>query len=311
MQYLIAQSENCGRRTECSTVDEFKIIARYFERKLQDDSVRIGIGDDGAVVRPDTQKDLITVVDSIVSGVHFPDWLSPVDIGYRAVATNLSDVAAMGGKPRWMTLALTLCELDPEWLKAFSSGLFLAAKEFNVALVGGDTTRGSEIVISVQILGHIEKGNALERKGARPGDGIYVSGTLGDASAGLSILQSGVPLNQVSDFLVRRFQRPKPRIDLGRFLLNRASAAIDLSDGFYADLEKLLIASQVGGFIELDDMPLSPQITQFMDRQDAMNFALAGGDDYELCFTAGDQFINETDVPVRRIGTITTDSGLM
>ena len=291
-------------------MDEFKIITQYFKRKLEDNSVRVGIGDDGAVLSPDMQKDLIVVVDSMVSDVHFPVWLSPADIGYRAVVINLSDVAAMGGTPRWMTLALTLVKPDSDWLEGFSSGLFAAAEEFNIALVGGDTTRGSDIIISVQILGDIEKGSVLKRGGARPGDGIYVSGTLGDASAGFSIMESGVPLTQASEFLVSRFQRPHPRVELGRFLRTRATAAIDLSDGLFGDLEKLLSASKLGGSIELDKLPLSKQMTQLIQRRDAIHFALAGGDDYELCFTASEQFINETDVPIQRIGTVRNDLGL-
>jgi len=295
-------------------VDEFEIIRRYFARASADDSVLLGIGDDAAVLRPEPGRDLVTVLDSLVAGVHYPHGLTPRDIGYRAVAVNLSDIAAMGGRPRWMTLGLTLHEADSDWIAGFASGLFEAADEHGVELVGGDTTHGSEVVISVQISGDIEGGRSLKRSGAKHGDAIYVSGTPGDAAAGLSMLQSNAPRSAASDYLVSRFTRPEPRLTLGQSLLETANAAIDLSDGLFTDLEKLLGASSVAGVIEFDDIPLSTQITGLMERPDALRFALAGGDDYELCFTASEErFAGVAElagVPVRRIGQVTAGSGL-
>jgi len=298
-------------------VDEFEIIRRYFERAVSDDSIRVGIGDDGAVLRPDPGRDLITVIDTLVSGVHFPPSLSPADIGYRSVAVNLSDIAAMAGRPRWMVLALTLSDSDPAWLAGFSSGLFAAAQEFDLALVGGDTTSGQETAISIQIIGDVEIDQALVRSGANSGDAIYVTGTPGDASAGLAVLQSGTPRNSDVDYLVKRFARPNARVDLGQAIAEHASAAIDLSDGLFTDIEKLLRASAVSGLIELSELPLSAQLIKMMDEDDALRFALGGGDDYELCFTspAGAEIFQEIadqhDVPITCIGQVneSADSG--
>jgi len=267
-------------------VHEFEIIRHYFERAVTDDSVRVGIGDDGAVLRPDPNRDLVSVIDTLIADIHFPKTLSPADIGYRSVAVNLSDIAAMAGRPRWMVLALTLADSDPAWLEGFSSGLFAAAEEFDLALVGGDTTRGKETAISIQILGDVGIDQALTRSGARPGDSIYVTGTPGDASAGLAILQSGTAPDADVDYLVSRFARPTARVAVGQAIADFASAAIDLSDGLFTDIEKLLAASAVSGSIELADLPLSAQLIKIMDDDGALRFALGGGDDYELCFTS-------------------------
>ena len=215
-----------------------------------------------------------------------------------------------------MTLALTLADSDSVWLEEFSRGFFEAADEYQLVLVGGDTTRGSETVVSVHVIGDVEPDKAMTRAGAKPGDAIYVSGTVGDAAAGLSILQSGLPNSDDVDYLLNRFRRPQARIVLGAALSTVAHAAIDLSDGLYTDLEKLLAASGVAGKFELSDIPLSPQLTNLMDEEDALRFALSGGDDYELCFTAGaadDQMreiTSSSGVPITRIGQATAGSGL-
>jgi thiamine-monophosphate kinase len=260
-------------------VDEFEIIRRYFQRETSDKDIRVGIGDDGAVLIPSPDRDLISVVDTLVSGIHFPETLAPEDIGYRAVAVNLSDVAAMGARPRWMTLALTLASSEPAWLDGFARGLFEAADEQQLALVGGDTTRGTETVISVQIIADIDPGKAMTRDGAQPGDAIYVTGTVGDAAAGLSILQSGLPGSDDVDYLIGRF-------------------------------------SSVAGSIELADIPLSAHLTNLMDEDDALRFALGGGDDYELCFAASatedkiGEISERTGIAITRIGQVAKGSGL-
>jgi thiamine-monophosphate kinase len=297
-------------------VDEFEIIRRYFERESSDKDIRVGIGDDGAVLIPFPDRDLISVVDTLVSGIHFPETLAPEDIGYRAVAVNLSDVAAMGGRPRWMTLALTLADSEPVWLAGFARGLFEAAGENALALVGGDTTRGSETVISVQIIADVEPGKAMTRAGAEPGDAIYVTGTVGDAAAGLSILQSGLPTSIDVDYLTRRFSRPAARIEVGAAISHFAHAAIDLSDGLYSDLEKLLASSGVAGSLEVTDIPLSSHLTNLMDADAALRFALGGGDDYELCFTASvaedkiSDIAESSGVAITRVGRVEAGSGL-
>jgi thiamine-monophosphate kinase len=297
-------------------VDEFEIIRRYFERQTIDDSVLVGIGDDGALTRPAAGRDLVTVIDTLVAGVHFPQSLDPADIGYRAVAVNLSDIAAMAATPRWMTLALTMQYAEPAWLEGFSNGLFDAAMEHSVTLVGGDTTRGPETVVTVQITGDVRIDAALLRSGAAAGDSIYVTGSIGDAAAGLSVLQSGSPRTDDIDFLVHRFARPQARVTAGKAIAAIASAAIDLSDGLFTDVAKLLSASQVSGNIEVRQIPLSSQLSNTMAPADALRFALGGGDDYELCFTSAasradiDQIAGELDVPVTCIGIVAEGEGL-
>lgn len=297
-------------------MDEFEIIRRYFTRESSRTDVRIGIGDDGAVLVPAAGRELVAVVDTLVYGIHYPETLGPADVGYRAAIVNLSDIAAMAARPRWMTLALTLARAEPGWLEAFAQGLFEAAENYETALVGGDTTRGSDTVVSVQIIGDVEPGKALTRAGAKPGDSVYVTGSVGDAAAGLSILQSGLPQSDDADYLVRRFTRPDARIVAGEAIAPFASAAIDLSDGLYSDVSKLLTASAVGGSLEVTDLPLSPQIVRLMDEGDAMGFALGGGDDYELCFTASGaeeriaEVAERTGVAITRIGQVEKGDGL-
>lgn len=297
-------------------MDEFEIIRRYFERESSNKGIRVGIGDDGAVLIPSEDRDLISVVDTLVSGIHFPETLAPENIGYRAVAVNLSDVAAMGARPRWMTLALTLASSESVWLDGFARGLFEAADEHELALVGGDTTRGTETVISVQIIADIEAGKAMTRAGAEPGDAIYVTGTVGDAAAGLSILQSGLPDSDDVDYLIGRFTRPAARVEVGAAISDFAHATIDLSDGLYTDLEKLLVASSVAGSIELAEIPMSAHLTNLMDEDDALRFALGGGDDYELCFAASatedkiSEISERTGIAITRIGQVAKGSGL-
>jgi thiamine-monophosphate kinase len=297
-------------------VDEFQIIRRYFERNVSDKAIVVGIGDDAAVLRPSSDRDLLTVVDTLVAGVHFPENFAAEDIGFRCVAVNLSDIAAMGGRPRWMTLALTMTDSNAAWLDGFARGLFLAADAHNVALVGGDTTSGKETAISIQIIGDVEPDKFLTRSAASANEGIYVTGTIGDASAGLAFLQSGVAINDDARFLVDRFSRPKARVAVGQALATHASAAIDLSDGLFTDIEKLLFASGVAGSFELDYIPVSEQLTSLMEPDDALRFALGGGDDYELCFTSKapeadlQRIAAEHGVAITKIGETEDGSGL-
>ena len=294
-------------------MDEFEIIRRYFTRTTNGGGVEVGIGDDGAVLAPDAGRDLVAVVDTLVEGRHFPSTLAAADLGWRVVAVNLSDIAAMGAVPRWMTLSLTLSAADPEWLEGFTSGLFAAALPADVALVGGDTTRGAELVVSVQILGDVESGHALRRDGARAGDAIFVSGHPGEAAAGLAQLQANPSATGV---LVDRFCRPQPRLSLGQALVGLATACIDVSDGLAGDLHKLLTASGVGADVDLAAVPISAELADYAAHQ-ALDLALRGGDDYELCFTApaadADAVLAaaaKSDTLVSRIGVVTAGSGL-
>ena len=289
-------------------MDEFELIERFFARAGSPGGVVTGIGDDGAVLRPDPGKDLVNVIDTMVSGVHFPEDISPSDLGYRIVAVNLSDIAAMGARPRWMTLALTLTSANEQWLAEFASGLHGAAAEYDVALVGGDTTSGKQLVVSVQINGDITPGQSMLRSGAGIGDTIYVTGTVGDAAAGLALIQAGRP----DDYLVQRYLRPNARVECGQALTGSATAAIDVSDGLYGDLRKLLSASCVGGEIDLEKLPLSAQLTDAFQEEDQRRFALSGGDDYELCFTSAEKLEDEiAGVRVTAIGKVTEGSDLL
>ena len=291
-------------------MDEFELIRRYFARagdRGVEDGVAIGIGDDGAVLIPTPGLHQVQVTDTLVEGVHFPAHLDPSDIGYRALAVNLSDIAAMGAVPRWMTLALSLPRADAAWLEAFAGGLFTAAVEFGVTLVGGDTTRSPVLVASVHVTGEIAPGAALRRDGAKPGDTIYVTGTVGDAAAGLAGLMAGSPVRE----LVRRFTRPAARVRYGRALVGHATAAIDVSDGLYGDLGKLLAASGQGAELFLDRLPLSPALGANFAVDEQRRFALSGGDDYELCFTASGAPPDAGIVPVTAIGRVIAGHGIV
>jgi thiamine-monophosphate kinase len=289
-------------------VDEFQLIQHYFVRANEAKGVITGIGDDGAVLRPDANLDLVTVIDTLVEGVHFPVDLNAADIAFRAVAVNLSDIAAMGARPRWMTLALTLSQADEAWLDAFATGLFDAASEHDVALVGGDMTSGEKTVVSVQITGDVGKDAAILRSGASPGDTIYVTGTVGDAAAGLELMSAG----RSDSYLQSRFCRPSARVHYGQSLSGFASAAIDVSDGLFGDLGKLLAASNVGAEIDLRKLPLSAALQSNFDAESQRRFALSGGDDYELCFTAaGDSLPDAGDLRITPIGQVTSGDSLL
>ncbi|MEX2122410.1 MAG: thiamine-phosphate kinase [Woeseia sp.] len=300
-------------------MDEFELIRRFFLQRERGDGVLIGIGDDGAVVDPAPNRKLVAVVDTLIAGVHYPLDFPAADVGYRALAVNLSDVAAMGGKPRWMTLALTLPEADEAWLTGFAKGLFEAAAEYDVALIGGDTTRGAQTVISVQLLGDVQASAILTRSGAKAGDGIYVTGTVGDAARGLVILKSPGGAHNDADaaYLIARFARPVARVAFGASIAGLATAAIDLSDGLAGDLEKLLHASGAAGTIEPGLLPVSPPLRRAVGGDESLNLALGGGDDYELCFTARStdqarivELASAHGVPITRIGEISRGAGL-
>lgn len=296
---------------------EFQLIRQFFDRPLADNSVRLGVGDDGAVLTPQAGLDLVSVIDTLVEGVHFPPDLAPDAIGFRAVAVNLSDIAAMGARPRWMTLALTLDVADEAWLQGFATGLFAAADAHGVSLVGGDTTRGKQKVVSIQISGDVAPGKALSRSGAAPGERLFVSGTIGDAAAGLAMLRQDDPVPDRNDYLQSRFNRPSARVRLGQALTGLASAAIDISDGLYSDIAKLLDKSGAGGVIETRLIPLSSELKSYCGDDAALKIALAGGDDYELCFTvpavaeaAVRDLAEELDVMITCIGEVTAGQGL-
>jgi len=266
-------------------LSEFELIYRYFSALGRGDAVELGVGDDCAILRLPPGERLATSVDTVVEGVHFPEDAFPEDLAYRAVAVATSDLAAMGARPLGMTLAITLPSIDELWLHTFSEGLAAAVADFDLPLVGGDTTRGP-LSIAVQVFGALPLDKALLRGGAVMGDSLCVSGTLGDGAAGLAVVNGdwhGDP--EQGDYLERRYYRPTPRLSLGCELLNTATAAIDISDGLVADAGHIAAASGVKLVIDPQLLPLSPALQALPDREQALRWALGGGDDYELCFT--------------------------
>lgn len=291
-------------------MDEFEIIARYFTRATSDPDVVLGVGDDAAVLKVDAP--LAVTVDTLVLGVHFPDGMAPHLLGFRLLAVNLSDLAAMGATPRWCTLALTLPKADDLWLDGFSRGLFELAERYGVSLVGGNLTRGP-MTLTLQLMGTVEQSNLLTRGGGHIGDDVYVTGTLGDSSAGITLIleRSAAPDGSAAAALKERFYRPVPRVGAGLKLGPLATAAIDVSDGLLADLGHICKASGCGAAIDVERVPLSAELLSLFPPQEALAHALGGGDDYELCFTAPPSRADEIETaleaagtPVRRIGQL-------
>ncbi|RUO68395.1 thiamine-phosphate kinase [Idiomarina ramblicola] len=266
--------------------DEFSLINEYFaHRSAKRGDVAMGIGDDGAVVRPIPEHDLVIVTDTLVEGVHFDKTTPPRSVGHKSVAVNLSDLAAMGAQPCWVSLALTLPQIDEDWLKEFSSGLDEICSYYDCQLIGGDTTKGP-LTITITAHGQLPEGTAIPRSGAKAGDWIYVSGSLGDAGLGLQVTQdkvstTGRHLQQV----IERLHYPTPRVALGQSLRGVASSCIDVSDGLLADLGHLMKEAGAAAQLELEKLPLSLALTETLNVDDALALALTAGDDYELCFT--------------------------
>jgi thiamine-monophosphate kinase len=265
-------------------MDEFELIRRYFARMGADRAdVDLGVGDDAALLRVPEGMDLVAAVDTIVEGRHFTAGTDPRSIGHRALAVNLSDIAAMGALPAWATLALTLQRAETGWLDGFARGFGELACAHRVALVGGDTTAGP-LTISVQILGHVPRGSALQRGGGKAGDVLAVTGTLGDAGAGLALATGALELKDpaAARELVRRFEYPTPRVEFGIAARGIASAAMDISDGLVGDLPKLAAAAGLGATVDVDQLPMSRALQAAGDAEQARTWALGAGDDYEL-----------------------------
>lgn len=283
---------------------EFSIIDTYFNRQTSS-SVDLGVGDDSALLTPPPQQQLVICADTLVAGRHFPLDTNPHAIGWKSVAVNLSDLAAMGATPHSILLALSLPQIDHAWLKAFSQGLYDCCDQFGVSLIGGDTTQSPHLTITVTALGWVDSGKAVSRTGAQPGDLICVSGTVGDAAFALQHL--GHPLQQRLDY-------PTPRCELGTTLKGLANSMIDVSDGLAQDLGHILKASGVGATLELEKLPFNPAL-QALSTEKQWQYALAGGDDYELCFTLSPlryaQLLEQQpDINITRIGTITENRTL-
>ncbi|MGH8255215.1 MAG: thiamine-phosphate kinase [Steroidobacteraceae bacterium] len=257
---------------------ESELIERFFRHLgARRADVALGIGDDAALVTVPADTELVLTTDALVEGVHFEVGAGARSLGHRALAVNLSDIAAMGASPSWMLLALTMPQADEEWLREFCAGMAALARDHRVALVGGNLSRGP-LTITVELAGLVPRGQALRRDGARPGDQLYVSGTLGDAAAGRARLH-----DPAAAALVQRFEYPQPRVALGQALRGIASACIDVSDGLYVDATRLLQASGCAAEIDLERLPLSAELSRALGAE-APLLALSGGEDYELCF---------------------------
>ncbi len=278
---------------------EFELIDRFFRScGAARADVRLGVGDDAALIECPADRELVAAIDTLVEGVHFPPGSPAASIGHRVLAVNLSDMAAMGAEPAWALLALTLPRAEESWLAEFSRGFGAVAREFGVALIGGDTTSGP-LCATVQILGTVERGTALTRSGGSPGDVLFMSGTPGDAAGGLAIEQSRAAARDpaAARELRGRFLFPSPRVALGRRLRGYASACIDISDGLLGDAGKLAHAGGCGAVLDYDQLPLSPALASTFGDARARELALTGGDDYELLFS----------VPPERIAALLQD----
>jgi thiamine-monophosphate kinase len=314
--------------TNGGAIGEFELIAKYFSAigpvnpANSTGAINLAVGDDCALLTPPAGQQLAISVDTLVADVHFPAQGDAYYVAQKALRCNLSDLAAMGAEPLAFTLALSLPHSDENWLAVFSRGLRDCANEFNIPLIGGDTTRNPVATITIQVMGTLPKDTALLRSGAKVGDAIFVSGTLGDARAALDHLSSpGAKLNSDQQFYLARYYQAAPRIALGIALRGVANAAIDISDGLAADLSHILERSsivnntKVGAEIDLAKLPLSSALR---NHTDAIDFALHGGDDYELCFTVSQQnkaliasISRKLLLPLTEIGSIVAGDKLM
>lgn len=295
-------------------MNEFELIRQYFQRPAA--NTLLGVGDDAALVMPTAGKALAVSSDMLVSGRHFFADADPYWLGHKALAVNLSDMAAMGARPRWFLLSLALPEVDEGWLAGFSAGLLSLADAHDVALVGGDTTRGP-LNLSIQIIGEVAADKALRRDQALPGDDIWISGIVGEAALGLRHLQQQVHLPAaLSPVALQRLHAPQPRVSLGLALAPYCRCAIDISDGLVADLSHICEQSGCGAQLSLAALPQSP-LLQSVDADLRQQVMLAGGDDYELCFTARPEHAahiallsQQLALPLTRVGTIVAGSGV-
>jgi thiamine-monophosphate kinase len=301
-------------------LSEFDIIQRYFSHPAP--GAILGVGDDAALIKPGTKMELAVSTDMLVVGRHFLSDADPRELGHKSLAVNLSDMAAMGATPRWATLSLALPEAmvsaRGNWLEAFADGFFALAEEYRVDLIGGDTTQGP-LNISVTIIGEVQAGKALRRSGTRPGDDIWHSGELGNAALAVAHQQGDIQL-QAEDFeaFLPALNTPAPRVALGQRLIGIAHSAIDISDGLLADLEHILRASNVSGMIRMDEINCSASMKNYLPDPTALRCLLAGGDDYELCFTASPSkrrkiaaLAQELNTPLTRIGEVGEGEGLV
>jgi thiamine-monophosphate kinase len=297
-------------------MSEFDLIQQHFTKTTN--HTNLGVGDDAALISVSAGMELAISADMLVAGTHFFADADAYKLGWKSLAVNVSDMAAMGANPKWATLAIALPNNDSAWLSQFSNGFFACAKAFNIDLIGGDTTRGP-LTISVQIMGEVPRGLAIKRSGAKVGDDIWVSGTLGDAALALAHMQDKTTLPE-DEFIscAKSLHTPQPRVALGLELRDIANSAIDISDGLLADLGHILDASKVGAVLQLQALPKSQAMKNNFPNKLTQQMILAGGDDYELCFTAPIEIqakiirLSESlGLQLSHIGRITQSSGLI
>ena len=294
---------------------EFNLIHQHFKRSTQ--HTDLGVGDDAALISVANGMQLAVSSDMLVAGTHFFDDCDPYQLGWKVLAVNLSDMAAMGAQAKWATLALALPNINNTWLNAFSEGFFACASEFNIDLIGGDTTRGA-LAISVQIMGEVPNGHAIKRSGAQIGDDIWVSGDLGSAAIGLAHLQNKILLSgDTLSICLKALHMPVPRLALGLALRDIATSCIDISDGLLADLGHILEASNCGASLDLATIPCLDALKQNLHDTQIQALLLAGGDDYELCFTATktqrtaiEHIAKQLNLPLSLIGEIQANNDL-
>ena len=288
---------------------EFDLIKRYFSRKSLQNEVILSVGDDCAITSISAGYQLAITTDTLVEGTHFLPSISPAALAYKSVAVNLSDLAAMGATPTWVSLALTLPEIKEAWLAEFSQSLFAILDRYSMSLIGGDTTKGP-LSITLTAQGFLPENQGLFRHQAKVGDWIFVSGFLGDSAAGLDLLLQHRKIENESDrYFIQRHLHPTPRVELGLALRAFSCCALDISDGLLADLGHILERSQVGAEIYLENLPLSHHLCTQYEQTQAEKFALTGGEDYELCFTVSEEKREEMEQVLRSQGIKVTCIG--
>ncbi len=289
-------------------LSEFALIQRFFTRQqVSNPTTRLGVGDDCALMSIPDGYELAVTTDTMVENVHFFAGADPELLGHKLLAVNLSDLASMGAIPVSVTLALTLPKVDEDWLTAFAKGFLTLAERYSVDLIGGDTTSGP-LTLTVQAMGLVPKGQALMRSTAKPGDFIYMTGSLGDAGLGLKIKQGYDCANP--DAALKRFNRPDPQVEAGLALIGIANACIDLSDGLAGDLGHILEQSQAGACLDWEALPLSEAVLAYINDTGDWSMPLVAGDDYELCFTVSPEQVGRLTVDCRKIGVIESRLGL-
>ncbi len=301
-------------------MSEQEIIQKYFSKHQEScETVDVSIGDDAAVVSPPKDTKLALTTDTLNAGIHFYQNCDPTFIGYKSLAVSLSDIASMGAKPLWATLNLSLPEISHKWLKGFSDGLYALADSCQLKIIGGDLVKGP-LSITMQVIGSLPKNKRLLRSACQVGDFIYVTGTIGDAAAGLELVKSGLNEKTIDvdeSYLLNRLHKPTPRLDISAHIVNYAHAAIDISDGFLVDLQRMLSLSGKAAEIELTDIPISDALRSKVKYHEYINKILAGGEDYELIFTIKPQdkvklekYAQVENILVTKVGTITEGTGV-